>query len=152
MGYLSALREAEAFAEDPEAAALETNAKREEMAKDLEKKAQEVLDKLDAGTITEEEAQELVDHLVMKFRMVKFARVKAYQQLFSGAPVWATLEVGGTGLDGTQQHREIRIEIKHSQCRECANLVLHRLRTPSYNQGHRYRSMRGTELSSRHLP
>jgi len=53
---LSALREAEAFAEDPEAAALETNAKREEMAKDLEKKAQEVLDKLDAGTITFEKA------------------------------------------------------------------------------------------------
>ncbi|MBE5811455.1 MAG: formate C-acetyltransferase [Clostridiales bacterium] len=52
------------------------------------------------GVITEEEAQELVDHLVMKFRMVKFARVKAYQQLFSGDPVWATLEVGGTGMDG----------------------------------------------------
>ena len=52
------------------------------------------------GVITEAEAQELVDHLVMKFRMVKFARVKAYQQLFSGDPVWATLEVGGTGLDG----------------------------------------------------
>ena len=52
------------------------------------------------GLITESEAQELVDHLVMKFRMVKFARVKAYQQLFSGDPVWATLEVGGTGLDG----------------------------------------------------
>ncbi len=52
------------------------------------------------GVITEEEAEELVDHLVMKFRMVKFARVKAYQQLFSGDPVWATLEVGGTGLDG----------------------------------------------------
>ncbi len=52
------------------------------------------------GLITEEEAQELVDHLVMKFRMVKFARVKAYQQLFSGDPVWATVEVGGTGLDG----------------------------------------------------
>ena len=52
------------------------------------------------GLITESEAQELVDHLVMKFRMVKFARVKAYQQLFSGDPVWATLEVGGTGIDG----------------------------------------------------
>ncbi len=52
------------------------------------------------GLITESEAQELVDHLVMKFRMVKFARVKSYQQLFSGDPVWATLEVGGTGLDG----------------------------------------------------
>ena len=55
---------------------------------------------LRSGFLTEAEAQELVDHLVMKFRMVKFARVKAYQQLFSGDPVWATLEVGGTGLDG----------------------------------------------------
>ncbi len=55
---------------------------------------------LQNGLLTEAEAQELVDHLVMKFRMVKFARVKAYQQLFSGDPVWATLEVGGTGLDG----------------------------------------------------
>ena len=55
---------------------------------------------LENGVITEEEAQELVDHLVMKFRMVKFARVKAYQQLFSGDPVWATVEVAGTGLDG----------------------------------------------------
>ncbi len=55
---------------------------------------------LQNGILTEAEAQELVDHLVMKFRMVKFARVKAYQQLFSGDPVWATLEVGGTGLDG----------------------------------------------------
>lgn len=52
------------------------------------------------GTLTELEAQELVDHLVMKFRMVKFARITSYNQLFSGDPVWATLEVGGTGLDG----------------------------------------------------
>lgn len=52
------------------------------------------------GTLTEEEAQELIDHLVMKFRMVKFARITSYNQLFSGDPVWATLEVGGTGLDG----------------------------------------------------
>ena len=52
------------------------------------------------GVITESEAQELVDHIVMKFRMVKFARIKSYQQLFSGDPVWATLEVAGTGLDG----------------------------------------------------
>lgn len=55
---------------------------------------------LEAGLITESEAQELVDHMVMKFRMVKFARILSYQQLFSGDPVWATLEVGGTGLDG----------------------------------------------------
>ena len=43
--------------------------------------------------ITEKEAQELVDHMVMKFRMVKFARIESYNQLFSGDPVWATLEV-----------------------------------------------------------
>ncbi len=52
------------------------------------------------GTLTETEAQELVDHLVMKFRMVKFARIPSYNQLFSGDPVWATLEVAGMGMDG----------------------------------------------------
>ncbi len=55
---------------------------------------------LDEGTLTEAEAQELIDHLVMKFRMVKFARVPSYNQLFSGDPVWATLEVAGLGQDG----------------------------------------------------
>ena len=55
---------------------------------------------LKAGTLTESEAQELIDHLVMKFRMVKFARIPSYNQLFSGDPVWATLEVGGIGVDG----------------------------------------------------
>ena len=52
------------------------------------------------GKLTEEEAQELIDHLVMKFRMVKFARIPSYNQLFSGDPVWATLEVAGMGIDG----------------------------------------------------
>ena len=55
---------------------------------------------LDKGILTESQAQELIDHMVMKFRMVKFARIPSYNQLFSGDPVWATLEVGGTGLDG----------------------------------------------------
>ena len=55
---------------------------------------------LKAGTLTEVEAQELIDHLVMKLRMVKFARVPSYQELFSGDPVWATLEVAGLGQDG----------------------------------------------------
>lgn len=55
---------------------------------------------LERNLITESEAQELIDHLVMKFRMVKFARIPSYNQLFSGDPVWATLEVGGTGVDG----------------------------------------------------
>ena len=55
---------------------------------------------LDNGVITEKEAQELIDHMVMKFRMVKFARITSYNELFSGDPTWATLEVGGTGIDG----------------------------------------------------
>ena len=52
------------------------------------------------GTLSESEAQELIDHLVLKFRMVKFARIPSYNQLFSGDPVWATLEMGGIGMDG----------------------------------------------------
>ena len=55
---------------------------------------------LEAGKITEKEAQELIDHFVMKCRMVKFARITSYNELFSGDPTWATLEVGGTGIDG----------------------------------------------------
>ena len=55
---------------------------------------------LQEGTLTEAQAQELIDHLVMKFRMVKFARIPSYNQLFSGDPVWATLEVAGMGMDG----------------------------------------------------
>ena len=53
-----------------------------------------------AGILTEDEAQELIDHFVMKCRMVKFARITSYTELFSGDPVWATLEVGGLGQDG----------------------------------------------------
>ena len=55
---------------------------------------------LENGILTEAEAQELVDHFVMKCRMVKFARVPSYNQLFSGDPVWATLEVAGMSMDG----------------------------------------------------
>ena len=55
---------------------------------------------LEKGTLTETQAQELIDHMVMKFRMVKFARIPSYNELFSGDPVWATLEVGGLGQDG----------------------------------------------------
>ena len=55
---------------------------------------------LKKGILTEKEAQEIIDHFVMKLRMVKFARIPAYNQLFSGDPVWATLEVGGIGVDG----------------------------------------------------
>lgn len=52
------------------------------------------------GTLTETQAQELIDHLTLKFRMVKFARIPSYNQLFSGDPVWATLEMAGVGMDG----------------------------------------------------
>ena len=55
---------------------------------------------MDKGILTEKEAQELIDHMTMKFRMVKFGRIPSYNQLFSGDPVWATLEVGGLGQDG----------------------------------------------------
>ena len=55
---------------------------------------------LEAGILTESEAQELIDHMTMKFRMVKFARIPSYTQLFSGAPVWATLDLAGLGMDG----------------------------------------------------
>ena len=55
---------------------------------------------LEEGTLTESQAQELIDHMTMKFRMVKFARIPSYNQLFSGDPVWATLEVAGLGQDG----------------------------------------------------
>ena len=55
---------------------------------------------LKEGTLSEEEAQELVDQIVLKFRMVKFARIPSYNQLFSGDPIWATLEVAGMCMDG----------------------------------------------------
>lgn len=55
---------------------------------------------LESGKITESSAQELIDHLVLKLRMVKFARVPSYNELFSGDPVWATLALAGKGIDG----------------------------------------------------
>ena len=55
---------------------------------------------LEAGILTESETQELIDHMTMKFRMVKFARIPSYNQLFSGDPVWATLDLAGLGMDG----------------------------------------------------
>ncbi len=55
------------------------------------------------GTFTESEIQEIVDHMTMKFRMVKFARIPSYNELFSGDPVWATLDVAGIGMDGRHQ-------------------------------------------------
>ena len=69
---------------------------------------------MDKGILTEVEAQELIDHLVMKFRMVKFARVPSYNQLFSGDPVWATLEVGGIGMDGRSMSTKTDFRFLHT--------------------------------------
>ncbi|NLK23745.1 MAG: formate C-acetyltransferase [Clostridiales bacterium] len=55
---------------------------------------------LDNGVITEQEAQELIDHLTMKCRMVKYARITSYNELFSGDPSWVTIGLGGIGVDG----------------------------------------------------
>lgn len=55
---------------------------------------------IEHGVLTESEAQELIDHMTMKFRMVKFARIPSYNELFSGDPVWATLDLAGLGMDG----------------------------------------------------
>lgn len=69
---------------------------------------------MDNGILTEKEAQELIDHLVMKFRMVKFARIPSYNQLFSGDPVWATLEVGGIGMDGRSMTTKTDFRFLHT--------------------------------------
>lgn len=55
---------------------------------------------LESGKITEKEAQELIDHFVMKLRIVKFMRIQSYNELFSGDPTWVTESIGGMGVDG----------------------------------------------------
>ena len=71
---------------------------------------------LENGAITEAEAQELIDHMVMKFRMVKFARIPSYNELFSGDPVWATLEVAGLGQDGRSMVTKTDFRFLHTRC------------------------------------
>ena len=56
---------------------------------------------MDRGILTEQEAQELVDHFIMKLRLVKFARTPEYNSLFSGDPTWVTESIGGVSIDGT---------------------------------------------------
>ena len=55
---------------------------------------------LKKGIITEEQAQEMIDHFIMKLRLVKFARTPEYNELFSGDPTWVTESIGGVGIDG----------------------------------------------------
>ncbi len=69
---------------------------------------------LKKGILTETEAQELVDHFTMKLRMVKFARIPSYNQLFSGDPVWATLDVAGTGVDGRSMVTKMDYRFLHT--------------------------------------
>ncbi len=66
------------------------------------------------GTLTEEEAQELIDHMTMKFRMVKFARCNSYNQLFSGDPVWATIDLAGIGVDGRSMVTKTDYRVLHT--------------------------------------
>ncbi len=66
------------------------------------------------GTLTETEAQELIDHMTMKFRMVKFARIKSYNELFSGDPVWATIDLAGIGVDGRHMVTKTDYRVLHT--------------------------------------
>jgi formate C-acetyltransferase len=69
---------------------------------------------LAAGLITEQQAQELIDHLVLKLRMIKFARIPEYNQLFSGDPVWATISIAGLGIDGRSMVTKNDYRILHT--------------------------------------
>ncbi len=69
---------------------------------------------LKKGILTESEAQELIDHMTMKFRMVKFARPHAYNELFSGDPVWATIALAGIGVDGRSMVTKTDYRVLHT--------------------------------------
>src|SRR5574344_1047559 len=69
---------------------------------------------LAAGLTTEQQAQELIDHLVLKLRMIKFARIPEYNQLFSGDPVWATISIAGLGIDGRSMVTKNDYRILHT--------------------------------------
>ncbi|MBR6703087.1 MAG: formate C-acetyltransferase [Clostridia bacterium] len=66
------------------------------------------------GLITEEEAQEFIDHFVMKLRIVKFMRTKEYNELFSGDPTWVTESIGGMGVDGRSLVTKTAFRILHT--------------------------------------
>ncbi|HCS9105582.1 TPA: formate C-acetyltransferase [Staphylococcus pseudintermedius] len=69
---------------------------------------------LQAGTITETEVQEIIDHFIMKLRLVKFARTPDYNALFSGDPTWVTESIGGVGIDGRPMVTKNSFRFLHS--------------------------------------
>ena len=69
---------------------------------------------LDKGLITEEEAQEFIDHFIMKLRIVKFMRTKEYNELFSGDPTWVTEVIGGMGVDGRSLVTKTSFRVLHT--------------------------------------
>lgn len=69
---------------------------------------------LENGIITESESQELIDHLVMKLRIVKFMRIQSYNELFSGDPTWVTESIGGMGVDGRTLVTKTSYRILHT--------------------------------------
>ncbi len=69
---------------------------------------------IDRGILTEEGAQELIDHFVMKLRIIKFMRIKEYNELFSGDPTWVTESIGGTGVDGRTLVTKSSFRILHT--------------------------------------
>ena len=66
------------------------------------------------GILTEEEAQEIIDHFIMKLRMVRFARIESYNELFSGDPTWVTESIGGMGSDGRPLVTKTSYRILHT--------------------------------------
>lgn len=69
---------------------------------------------LERGILTEEGAQELIDHFVMKLRIIKFMRIKEYNELFSGDPTWVTESIGGMGIDGRTLVSKTSFRILHT--------------------------------------
>ncbi len=69
---------------------------------------------IERGILTEEGAQELIDHFVMKLRIIKFMRIKEYNELFSGDPTWVTESIGGMGVDGRTLVTKSSFRILHT--------------------------------------
>ena len=67
-----------------------------------------------SGALTEKDAQELIDHFVMKLRIIKFMRIKEYNELFSGDPTWVTESIGGMGVDGRTLVTKTSFRILHT--------------------------------------